>query len=130
MSDERRDDKNLRSLFCPHCEQMVPVLQVDAVEKQQLLFMKCPNCDGNITKDQIDAAYREYDSPTLDSPAEAERRLIDRLTSRDFEELALRIGHRLLIHGIIDEETARRSHGCLTHQLPSILDEWEATLNQ
>ena len=58
--DERRDDKKLISLACPHCGEVVPTLQVDAFEKQQLLYMVCPNCAKGITKDQIDAAYREY----------------------------------------------------------------------
>ena len=57
---EYRNDKKLVSLACPHCKEIVPTLQVDAFEKQQLLYMVCPNCDKGITKDQIDVAFREY----------------------------------------------------------------------
>ena len=58
MEGGRRNDKKLISLSCPHCKQVVPAIQVDCFEKQQLIYMKCPNCDEGITKPQIDDAYR------------------------------------------------------------------------
>ena len=61
MPDNHRDDTNLFSLVCPHCEETVPVCRVDhGLIKPQLLFMRCPNCDKGITKSEIDATWKDY----------------------------------------------------------------------
>jgi len=58
---DKRDDTGLTSLVCPHCNQTVPVLQLQLFEKQQLLYLKCENCGEGITKDQISETWRDYE---------------------------------------------------------------------
>lgn len=65
MAADKRDDTGLRSLICPHCKQTLPVLQIQAFEQQQLVYMKCGLCGEGITKKQIDETYREYAAKSL-----------------------------------------------------------------
>jgi hypothetical protein len=57
---EGRDDTNLHSLVCPHCKQTTSIPEVQAFEKQQLVYVRCGHCNAGITKEQIANTYREY----------------------------------------------------------------------
>jgi len=63
-----RDDSNLSTLYCPHCNQPIPIINIQAFEKQQLVFIRCESCDKGITKQQIDDAYKEYTGDTDITP--------------------------------------------------------------
>ena len=55
-----RDDSNLISIACPHCKEIVPTPQIQAFQKQQLVYLRCPACENHITEQQINDAFKEY----------------------------------------------------------------------